>query len=121
MTTPASEWLVLIRPRVAGFEVIGETLIQKVKTMDWPAVRHYTASACDSAEKALSGRGSSTARASGSMEFAKKARDLSYFLHYGTMPNSNFVDARVYKEIAEALVAKGQWTKDALNQFKAWS
>jgi hypothetical protein len=98
-----------------------EAFVQKVKNLDWDEIKIRAASACASAEKASSGRGSLAAREGGSVEFARKAGDLSYFLHYGTMPASNWVDAGIYKEIAESLVAKGQWKNEALSQFKARS
>jgi hypothetical protein len=43
MTSTTSEWLVLIRPRLAGFEVIGDTYPQPIRTE--PADNGSTAAA----------------------------------------------------------------------------
>jgi hypothetical protein len=95
-----------------------DAFVQRIKLLDRHEMIRKADAACGGAENASYDRpGAVNARESGSTIFASRLKDLLYFLHYGSLPNSLFSDTALYKEIAESLVAKGQWNKNALDQF----
>jgi len=97
-----------------------EAFAQRIKSLDWHEIVSKANSACASAENAsYERRGAVKARDSGSTIFAARLKDLLFFLHHRGLPNSTFSDVALYKEIAESLVAKGQWDKNVLGLFKA--
>ena len=96
-----------------------EAFAQRVKMLDWHEIVAKADAACAGAESASYDRpGAVRARESGSTLFSARLKDLLFFLRNGALPSSQFSDTALYKEIAESLVAKGQWKKEALDLFK---
>ena len=99
-----------------------DAFIQRVKMLNYDEIIIKASAACSGAENASFDRpGAVQARESGSLDFVSRLKDLLFFLRSGALPNSLSMDCRVYKEIAELLVAKGQFKKEILDLFKTRS
>lgn len=91
----------------------------QIRGLDFHEIVIKASAACAAAERAsYDSPGAPRAREAGSAQFASRLKDLLFFLHHTALPNSLFSDTALYKEIAESLVAKGQWKKEALDLFK---
>jgi hypothetical protein len=96
------------------------TFVQRIKHLDLDQMIMKVGSWAGTARNESYDRpGAISARDSGSLEFASRLDDLLFFLGQGALPGGGrSPDAGIYKEIAELLVAKGQFKKEILDLFK---
>jgi hypothetical protein len=96
-----------------------DAFAKRVKLLDINEIIAHAQGACEGAESESWDRpGAVKARESGSRDFVSRLSDLLFFLYNQALPISRNSDTGLYKEIAESLVAKGQWKKEALDLFK---
>jgi hypothetical protein len=105
----------VLHPNRSGFNAF----LKRVRTLDYEAMIIEGCAACTAAQYASGGNlGVPRSLRSGGSIFTSRVRDLLFFLRNRALPAGAFVpDLRIYKEIAETLIAKGQLEKEVLAIF----